>query len=90
MDILTTMYRLYFGSCMRYIFQAIHFLLCRGAITFGQSKIDTMLSQAKEILQWYDNMQKPVPNWNVGIEKRAHWRMRHITLMPIILTHNGL
>ena len=33
------------------------------AIQFGQSEIDTMLSQAKEVLQWYDNMQNFVPAW---------------------------
>lgn len=33
------------------------------AIPFGQGEIDTMLNQAKEVLQWYDNMQNPVPSW---------------------------
>lgn len=33
------------------------------AIPFGQSEIDTMINQAKEILEWYDNMQNPVPTW---------------------------
>lgn len=33
------------------------------AIQFGQSEIDTMLKQAKEVLQWYDNMQSFIPAW---------------------------
>ena len=33
------------------------------AIPFGQKEIDTMLNQAKEILQWYDNMRNPIPTW---------------------------
>ncbi len=39
------------------------------AIPFGQSEIDTMLSQAKEVLQWYNNMQNPVPIWYTGLAK---------------------
>lgn len=33
------------------------------AIPFGRSEIDTMLNQAKEVLQWYDNMRNPLPSW---------------------------
>lgn len=33
------------------------------AIPFGEEEIDTMLNLAKEVLQWYDNMQNPVPTW---------------------------
>jgi serine/threonine-protein kinase len=33
------------------------------AIPFGQAEIDTMLNQAKEVLEWFDNMQNPVPTW---------------------------
>jgi aminoglycoside phosphotransferase (APT) family kinase protein len=36
------------------------------AIPFGQSEIDTMMKQAKEVLEWYDNMQNPVPIWYKG------------------------
>lgn len=36
------------------------------AIPYGQSEIDTMINQAKEVLQWYDNMQNPVPTWYKG------------------------
>ncbi|MDF2588525.1 MAG: putative phosphotransferase [Anaerocolumna sp.] len=37
------------------------------AIPFGQSEIDTMLNQAKDILNWHDNMKNPVPTWYKGI-----------------------
>ncbi|MCL2168699.1 MAG: phosphotransferase [Defluviitaleaceae bacterium] len=33
------------------------------AVSFGQSEVDTMLKQAKNILDWYDNMKNPVPKW---------------------------
>ena len=33
------------------------------AIPFGQQEIDTMRTQAKQILSWYDNMKNPVPTW---------------------------
>jgi len=33
------------------------------AIPFGQSEIDTMIHQAKDVLNWYDNMKNPVPTW---------------------------
>ncbi|MDK2991401.1 MAG: hypothetical protein PWP48_634 [Clostridiales bacterium] len=33
------------------------------AIPFGQREIDTMLGQAKEVLEWYDYMQNPIPTW---------------------------
>lgn len=33
------------------------------AIPFGQQEIDTMMNQAREVLEWYDNMNNPVPNW---------------------------
>jgi aminoglycoside phosphotransferase (APT) family kinase protein len=36
------------------------------AIPFGQSEIDTMINQAKEVLEWYNNMQNPVPTWYKG------------------------
>lgn len=32
------------------------------SIPFGH-EIDTMINQAKEVLEWYDNMQNPVPTW---------------------------
>lgn len=33
------------------------------AIPFGQTEIDTMMNQAREVLEWYDNMKNPVPTW---------------------------
>ncbi len=33
------------------------------AIPFGQDEVNTMTSQAKEILSWYDNMRNPIPTW---------------------------
>ena len=33
------------------------------AVSFGQKEIDTMLKQAAEVLEWYDNMKNPVPAW---------------------------
>ncbi len=37
------------------------------AIPFGQSEIDTMINQAKVVLNWHDNMKNPVPTWYKGI-----------------------
>ena len=33
------------------------------AIPFGQEEVDTMVNQAKDVLNWYDNMRNPVPSW---------------------------
>lgn len=33
------------------------------AIPFGEQEIQTMLKQAKDVLEWYDNMRNPVPTW---------------------------
>lgn len=33
------------------------------AIPFGQGEVDTMLDQAKDVLNWYDHMTKVIPNW---------------------------
>lgn len=35
------------------------------AIPFGEKEINTMKNQAKEVLEWYDNMKNPVPAWYV-------------------------
>lgn len=35
------------------------------AISFGEREINIMLNQAKDVLNWYDNMQNPVPDWYV-------------------------
>lgn len=39
------------------------------AIPFGETQILVMLKQAKDVLRWYDNMTKPIPNWYKGIIK---------------------
>ena len=36
------------------------------AMQFGKNEINNMINQAKEVLQWYDNMQNPVPTWYKG------------------------
>lgn len=33
------------------------------AIPFGEYEINTMLNQAKDVLNWYDNMKNPIPSW---------------------------
>ena len=33
------------------------------AADFGQGEVDTMLRQAKDVLEWFDNMRNPVPTW---------------------------
>lgn len=35
------------------------------AISFGESEVNTMLKQAKDVLSWYKNMQDPVPIWYI-------------------------
>ena len=35
------------------------------AIPFGEGEIRTMLSQAADVLRWYDNMKNPLPTWYV-------------------------
>jgi len=35
------------------------------AIPFGEKEINTMKNQAKEVLEWYDNMKNPVPAWYI-------------------------
>jgi len=36
------------------------------AIPFGQSEIETMINQAVNVLNWYDNMKNPIPSWYKG------------------------
>lgn len=36
------------------------------AVPFGESEIRTMLNQAGDVLAWYDNMEKVVPEWYKG------------------------
>ena len=33
------------------------------AMPFGQQEIDTMVNQEKEVVDWYDGMQRVVPEW---------------------------
>ena len=33
------------------------------AVPFGPSDLDTMMKQAQDVLEWFDNMQNPVPTW---------------------------
>ncbi len=33
------------------------------AIPFGNGQVDVMANQAKEVLDWYDNMRNLIPNW---------------------------
>ena len=33
------------------------------AIQFGQDEINTMKKQANDVLNWFDNMNNPIPNW---------------------------
>ncbi|MBE6938424.1 MAG: phosphotransferase family protein [Ruminococcaceae bacterium] len=33
------------------------------AIPFGQDEVNTMLNQAREVTEWYDNMRRVVPGW---------------------------
>ena len=33
------------------------------AVSFGEPEITTMRNQAAQVLQWYDNMQNPIPTW---------------------------
>lgn len=37
------------------------------AISFGQNEIETMINQAIDVLNWYDNMNNPVPTWYKSI-----------------------
>ena len=36
------------------------------AMDFGQSDIDTMMRQSREVLQWYDGMRNSVPTWYIN------------------------
>ena len=36
------------------------------AISFGQAEVNTMLTQAREVLSWYDNMRNCIPSWYKG------------------------
>jgi len=36
------------------------------AIPFGESEVNTMINQAKDVLGWYNNMQNPVLTWYIN------------------------
>jgi len=51
-------------------FGLMAFYICTNAVSalpwaadFGQGEVDTMLRQAKDVLEWFDNMRNPVPTW---------------------------
>ena len=33
------------------------------AIPFGEAEVNTMITQAAEVLEWYDHMKNPIPKW---------------------------
>lgn len=35
------------------------------AISFGEREVQTMLNQARDVLNWYENMKNPIPTWYV-------------------------
>lgn len=35
------------------------------AMPFGKSDVDIMMKQANDVLDWYNNMQNPVPKWYI-------------------------
>ena len=36
------------------------------AVPYGDAEVDTMLNQAADVLNWYDDMTKTVPDWYCG------------------------
>ena len=41
------------------------------AVPYGPEEISVMQNQAKEILEWYDDMKQIIPSWYL-IEKRLN------------------
>ena len=37
------------------------------ALPFGEEQMQVMINQAKDVLNWYDNMKNPIPTWYKGI-----------------------
>lgn len=35
------------------------------AISYGGSEVQTMINQAEDVLNWYDNMRNPIPTWYI-------------------------
>ncbi len=49
------------------------------AIPFGEEEIEIMLNQAKDVLDWYDNMNNPLPTWYkkfVNSQSKFHSRRK--------------
>ena len=70
MDILIIRFRIYFGSFAIYILNNIVGAFCRGLCPYGAEEISVMQHQAKEILEWYDDMNQIIPSWYLN-EKKA-------------------
>lgn len=41
------------------------------AIPFGETEINTMQNQAREVLEWYDHMRNPVPSWYIHVKHES-------------------
>ena len=58
------------------------------AIPFGQSQIQVMINQAKDVLSWYENMTKSIPTWYKGVIiirsicRRVHRDSKHRIMTP--------
>ncbi|MEG0361775.1 MAG: phosphotransferase [Longicatena sp.] len=63
----------YFDKCPSIEFwKCLAFYICSNtlssiywAIDFGQSDLDVMMKQSQDVLSWYDNFQRVVPNWYI-------------------------
>ena len=49
------------------------------AIPFGQSQIQVMINQAKDVLSWYENMTKSIPTWYKGVVLEQLSELQEIT-----------
>jgi aminoglycoside phosphotransferase (APT) family kinase protein len=50
------------------------------AIPFGQSEVDTMLEQANNIMEWYDNFKDYIPSWHKDYFGLSKMKILHLTL----------
>ena len=63
MDIFDHKVRIYFGSSLAiYILNNIVGALS-WSVPYGVEEIAVMQHQAKEILEWYDDMKQIIPSW---------------------------
>ncbi len=58
---------LLFWKCLAFYIAANTLSSIYWAIDFGQSEINTMLNQSKDVLSWYDNFENVVPTWYKNI-----------------------